>query len=680
MIFTRLELDNYGLFRGQHQLDLTPKRTVSGERKNIILFGGKNGAGKTTLLEAVRLCLYGQRSQGTRVRRKDYEDFLKARIHRTRDPALSPDAASVALEFEHVHSGETSAYRVERSWRNTGTGLEEHLMVLRDGEELAEFDQQHWEDFIKELVPPGVSQLFFFDGEKIQALAEEEGDGSELGSSIKALLGLDLTDRLAADLSVYLRRHDGDFGGESGPAGRLETLNREKGELQDSLKRLKQDRAQVETRAAVLKKEVQAVEDRISREGGSFARHREELISNRAQAEEESRAISATVRELCAGLLPFALIPERCERLGEVLLEDQRVREKIAVKQLLGERLPLLRERLAGILDDTDTDVLDDVEEQVRATLVPQERDSAVGGPVHPVAEETSRRLLHHISEATTRVASKVRELKRDLERTSRELVRVEEALQKVPEQDVLRPLLQQLRDLHSELAEVEEVMNGHDEEIERHEREIAAIDKRLEKEEERVANADQAHQRLRLVSRVQKAVDEFATRATASKVEKLRDHFRRCFDSLARKDDMIRDVQIDPETFRVTFYDEAGRSLSKSELSAGEKQIYAIAILWALAITSGRPLPFLIDTPLGRLDSDHRTNLVNEYFPYVAHQVVILSTDTEIDRPYFRQLEPFVARAYHLQYDGSENATNVDKGYFWAREPDEHEVESPAA
>ena len=64
---------------------------------------------------------------------------------------------------------------------------------------------------------------------------------------------------------------------------------------------------------------------------------------------------------------------------------------------------------------------------------------------------------------------------------------------------------------------------------------------------------------------------------------------------------------------------------LHKDELSAGEKQIYAIAILEALAKTSGRHLPIIIDTPLGRLDSEHCTKLINNYFPYASHQVIIL-------------------------------------------------------
>jgi DNA sulfur modification protein DndD len=105
--------------------------------------------------------------------------------------------------------------------------------------------------------------------------------------------------------------------------------------------------------------------------------------------------------------------------------------------------------------------------------------------------------------------------------------------------------------------------------------------------------------------------------------------------------------------------------------LSAGDKQIYAISMLWALGKTSGRPLPIVIDTPLARLDSDHRRLLVEHYFPLASHQVIILSTDTEVDQDYFEQLKPSVARAYHLDYDQTQSSTLIKQGYFW-RERDE--------
>jgi DNA sulfur modification protein DndD len=138
--------------------------------------------------------------------------------------------------------------------------------------------------------------------------------------------------------------------------------------------------------------------------------------------------------------------------------------------------------------------------------------------------------------------------------------------------------------------------------------------------------------------------LDDFVERMTKSKVEVLRGHFVEAFRRLARKEDMVADATIDSRTFAVALIDKAGRVIPKKQLSAGEKQIYAIAMLEALGRTSGRSLPVIIDTPLGRLDSKHRTKLVERYFPYASHQVIILSTDTEVDEPFYQGLSKHVS------------------------------------
>ena len=95
---------------------------------------------------------------------------------------------------------------------------------------------------------------------------------------------------------------------------------------------------------------------------------------------------------------------------------------------------------------------------------------------------------------------------------------------------------------------------------------------------------------------------------------------------------------------------------------------LLAIAFLWGLARVSGRQLPVAIDTPLGRLDSEHRQNLIERYFPSASHQVILLSTDTELGKEEVQQLrqQGAIAREYLLQYDGETRQTNIKPGYFW--------------
>src|SRR5262249_11820553 len=156
-------------------------------------FGGKNGAGKTTMLEALQLCLYGAFALGERVSREAYHALLGERIHRSPALLIQPTFSAVAVTFEHANIGRRHTYTVGRSWeRSSQNKITERFVVHRDGHPLTEVTPEQWQDFIRELIPPGVTQLFFFDGEKIRQLAEESSEVRELGTSIKALLGTDL--------------------------------------------------------------------------------------------------------------------------------------------------------------------------------------------------------------------------------------------------------------------------------------------------------------------------------------------------------------------------------------------------------------------------------------------------------------------------------------------------------
>ena len=120
----------------------------------------------------------------------------------------------------------------------------------------------------------------------------------------------------------------------------------------------------------------------------------------------------------------------------------------------------------------------------------------------------------------------------------------------------------------------------------------------------------------------------------------------------LLRKEKLITAVQIDAETHAVELTGQDGRPLPAQDLSAGERQLLAVALLWGLARAAGQPLPVVIDTPLGRLDGSHREHLLERYFPYASHQVILLSTDTEIDDDAYARIAKHVGRSYRLVFD----------------------------
>jgi DNA sulfur modification protein DndD len=130
----------------------------------------------------------------------------------------------------------------------------------------------------------------------------------------------------------------------------------------------------------------------------------------------------------------------------------------------------------------------------------------------------------------------------------------------------------------------------------------------------------------------------------------------------------MLQEKTFEMYRFEVRITDRNGHEIRKSSLSAGEKEVFAVSLLWGLAQTSELKLPIIIDTPLSRLDSTHRDNIVNNYFPNAGEQVVILSTDTEIDADYYRALKPHLSGAASLAFDQRQELTTVRQGYFWEK------------
>jgi len=161
-------------------------------------------------------------------------------------------------------------------------------------------------------------------------------------------------------------------------------------------------------------------------------------------------------------------------------------------------------------------------------------------------------------------------------------------------------------------------------------------------------------------------ALNEFKQRLIDKRLAELEAVATECLSTLLRKKRWVGRICVDPDNYSVTIRTATNHLVQKSQLSAGEKQIYAIAMLWALAKLSQRPLPMIIDTPLARLDSEHRKLLVKSYFPVASHQVIMLSTDTEIDYEKVGDLSKCISRSYKLEFNQQDGSTTVVPGYFW--------------
>ncbi len=664
MLINKLTLHNFGTYAGSQELNLhtTPQ-------KNIILVGGKNGAGKSTLLEAIRLCLYGQLSDRLLTTRERYERYLLSRIHRNGNSAIPVKAAFVEIEFDYADQDGIRTYTARRTWeRNSDGGIREAFELKANGALVQDVDSIHWQDFVKELIPTGVSDLFFFDGEKVQLLAEDESDRMTLSEAVKNLLGTDIIEKLAADISIYRSRavqsmaHD-----ENSPD--LDILETSVALHRNRLSIAIQEADEAARSIDILRENTRNHERKFQESGGAYAKNRGKLDERKRQLGVRVAVLESTIRERAQGLLPLALAPRLLRAVGDQLALEQDIRFQCVLEDALSKaaRSTLSQLRRISIKKGSASVQLGNVPEfQEILSVVKSTHKAPVPDQlmIHDLSNAHEQQIRSWANEALNVVPKELKRISEELESLYRDQQKVERELSRIPQEDVLHPILEELREANQRLSDA--VLDG----IQKN----AIVDQAreaLEKAEssyrravDSVAATSQRKSVLDQAERVQCVLEEFKSNMIARRLKQVEVELTRCFNDLSRKR-LPRSVVINPNSFQVTIRDEHGRAVSKQELSAGEKQIYAISVLWALGRVSGRPLPIIIDTPLARLDRDHRALLGKRYFPHVSHQVIILSTDTEVDTQFIPLLGGHVARSYELSFDSNSQSTDVREGYF---------------
>ena len=192
-----------------------------------------------------------------------------------------------------------------------------------------------------------------------------------------------------------------------------------------------------------------------------------------------------------------------------------------------------------------------------------------------------------------------------------------------------------------------------------------AEYNKNVEAYLQKIELKDDAERMLKYSNMALQIVDAYAIELQKRKTGILGTTITECYKKLANKKNLIHKIVINPETLDMRYLDEGGDEVLKESLSAGEKQLMVIAILWALALCSKKKLPVIIDTPLSRLDSQHRSSIISTYFPNASEQTIILSTDTEIDYNYYNMMKNSIGDEFILVYSEETKSTTVKKGYF---------------
>lgn len=658
MILDEIVLDNFGVYAGRQKIDLAPPDPT----RPIVLIGGLNGGGKTTLLDGLMLALYGKRARCSNRGTLSYEEYLRRSIHRGSDPK---SGARLELQLRHHEEGREHIYRVHRSWTSNGSGVRERVEVFKDGD-LDGALTDTWSDWMEDLIPVRISELFFFDGEKIEAFADQQLSSQLLSSGVHTLLGLDLVDQLHTDLLVVERRKRA----EAAPAADRREIDKLVAELEGlggKRENLVDERAALQTAADRAKKRLSAVEARLKKEGGELYERRSDFESERRATAEQLAVVEEDLRDLATGVAPILLVEDL---LRETL--DQAESEEDAAQCVMVNRV--LKKRDAALLramksKGAGAKVMRMVREYLDADRQKRQRSSS--GRHYLRLTAAGRDALASIVRGVGAQASeRVAQLLERADDLRGRIEQLDRTLASIPDRDSIGSLLAQREVERANVHDGHKRLDILDAELAR----IAAEDARLRESIQRKLakmgdSALETEDNARIVhhaQRVRKTLERFRSAVVGRHIARIERLVLESFQHLVRKQSLVSQLRVDPEELRIEIFGADHEILSPERLSAGERQLLAVSMLWGLARASKRPLPAIIDTPLGRLDSSHRMHLVERYFPKASHQVMLLSTDEEIDEEHYSRIKRRVGRAYRLEFDDRRRATTVRRGYFW--------------
>lgn len=652
MIIKKLSLENFGIYKGRHELDLAISKD-----KPIILLGGLNGGGKTTFLDALQLVLFGKHAKCSNRADQSYSNFLTS----TRNRYVSDsDIVEISLTFTHTTETTTHEFTVIRNWRTNTKEVKDKVSVYRNRLHDTHLSQ-YWDEFVNEFIPLSLSDLFFFDGEKIEDLAHPNRSAELIQTGIESLLGLDLLTQLNIDLSNVERKRKTD-NLDSNVKAKVAALEDELDEQSAAISIFKKDIANLEKKTSDTKIAVNKIRQKVRNAGAHLIEERDSIKFELGAIEQKLKANIADRVKLDAGPGPLGLVPKLITSTKEQIVKEERAKQARMIQSAINDYESAIRDALAkeGIsakatqaLNTTLSNLANDRENAARI-------ECYIDG---------SLAMFDGLDESIKFDAKQRESLYKQRERLLAEQTLFEKKLESIPDYETVQHLLSELASLETELKSSLTLLKQKEDLLQQQRAREEMLNTRyanlLTQQSKETFEQKRAIQVAEHIAKLKKTMKSFSEQLIRENICDLENYITAKFLVLSRKNNLLKGVKICPDNFQLSLLDSNSNPLSPSRLSAGERQLLAISILWGLADASGKEIPTVIDTPLGRLDGKHRGKLINNYFPKASSQVILLSTDEEITGQYYDELKPAVCREYHISYDEHKQTSTFTEGYF---------------
>ncbi|RYZ91409.1 MAG: DNA sulfur modification protein DndD [Proteobacteria bacterium] len=658
MFINNIQLNNYRIYKGACSIDF-----LQDESRNIYIISGNNGYGKTSFLTSLVWCFYGKNMIDVEKKYREdvydsggYKKYAKSNLNISAKLDGSTDY-SVSITISDLFIPSVPCERVEIIRSYDISKDQEKLVILIDGAENELTKEVGNEIFINDFIlPREIAKFFFFDAEKIVALAEVTSieDKRALSYAYSEVLGIkkyeDLKNNLI-DLRTRLRRTN------------VSDENSQKlDQLQKQIDTQKEVMRLHTTRIQNLKEELdtkkvysEQLQERLIREGNALT------VKELAKFKEEKKRLIADAEKLkiemsdLLELAPFALSANVLMKVADQISVEQVSASDILSSDLKSQiQSRISRELSNAKLSRPILEKMEKVVELALADIVQKENRSSA----HLLELEAADKNLFSIVVNKLKYSYSItfREVSKAYRTNRTQFAKVVRRLSEAEakENDLLIKELRiektkiddRIHEIYREVASIEAMNEGINRDIITKQKVASQIESKiklfsldLEKDETAA----------RLVNELQL----FINKLKAEKKKSLEENIRLELNQLMHKRDFVNrvEVRLDNDLIDILLYGRSGEMIEKEKLSKGEQQLYATALLKALVNESNFKFPVFIDSPLQKFDRMHSDRIITEFYPSISDQVVLFPLlEKELSEREYQKLSKKVAAAYLIK------------------------------
>lgn len=660
MHFSNIELYNYGIYKGRHVISLKDQD----DARNVTLIGGMNGRGKTTILDSIFLCLYGRKSTEYITGKKEaYNKLLKDRINKSADDKSTHIKLTMKMDDD-----DDTIIAIKRAWNMNRKKIDTTLLVEKNGVEDS-YLSENWAYYVEELIPFGIAKFFFFDNEKISQIADDDAF-DKIKDSIKSVMGVTTIESLCAHIEKIRKEknHNLKKSGSDLLTKESEELTKSIEDAETKIRNLFAQKASLVPELAKLNDMLEQTERAFWKKGGNLGLNHDDIVRNQHALKEQVCLLKEEAITLASNpAVPLCLCkPLTISTYNKICSEENARARKYSLPVVLKLYDALLKKFQSEFAETTNS-------YKLLAGIIEQQLDElkqeAQSYSASSLTQLSKTLIEKFVSDDSLSLKQKASSILTENKKVHTALQQLEVHLSSSAEKNDTIKLLNKIKTLQAQQTQLTSDISRYEEQIRSAQYKKEQLERQLNKVLLKIAaDADTSDDNVRIIeysTMTLEIMQEFIHRLQAQKVNQLENNITSCFEFLAQKHAIITSISIDSETLDITLRDYNGGVLLKDQLSAGEKQMFAISILWGLALSSGYKLPVIIDTPMARLDSAHRSNFINKYLPNASSQVVVLSTDEEINGKYLEDIRAYVNTSYTLVYDEVEKCSSIQPGYF---------------